>query len=358
MAVQLQAALGAHAPERLHEQLLVAPLRGHEHDAAGQVEGQQDVEVVARQDRLDRDLEVVEQLGRALVHRRPRAGEPRGHRRHDLADVARQGVQQRVERVVVGGRECLQVAVDVGAVALRQRAGDGAQVFVVHGTQVKGPVQGAPSCPRWAFSRTIDGMPSPATLAVFAAATAVLLLLPGPSVLFIVARTLEHGRRGGLVSMLGVETGALLHVLAATAGLSALVTASPGALLAVKLAGAGYLLVLGVRALRGAAGHAEAARSSGRRLFRQGLVVDALNPKTAMFFLAFLPQFIDPAAGSVAGQTLVLGLCFVALATLSDGAYALLAGFAAARLRRGTRLERASGAAYIGLGALTALSPA
>jgi threonine/homoserine/homoserine lactone efflux protein len=77
-----------------------------------------------------------------------------------------------------------------------------------------------------------------------------------------------------------------------------------------------------------------------------------------MFFLAFLPQFIDPAAGSVAGQTLVLGLCFVALATLSDGAYALLAGFAAARLRRGTRLERASGAAYIGLGALTALSPA
>ena len=201
-------------------------------------------------------------------------------------------------------------------------------------------------------------MPDTSTLVFFAAATLALLLIPGPSVLFIVARTLEHGRRGGLVSMLGVETGALLHVLAATAGLSALVTASPGALLAVKLAGAGYLLVLGVRALRGAAGHAEAAPSSGRRLFRQGLVVDALNPKTAMFFLAFLPQFIDPAAGSVAGQTLVLGLCFVALATLSDGAYALLAGFAAARLRRGTRLERASGAAYIGLGALTALSPA
>ena len=201
-------------------------------------------------------------------------------------------------------------------------------------------------------------MPSPATLAVFAAATAVLLLLPGPSVLFIVARTLEHGRRGGLVSMLGVETGALLHVLAATAGLSALVTASPGALLAVKLAGAAYLLVLGVRALRGGARQAERAPGSSRRLFRQGLLVDALNPKTAMFFLAFLPQFIDPAAGSVAGQTLVLGLCFVALATLSDGAYALLAGFAAARLRRGKRLERVSGAAYIGLGALTALSPA
>src|SRR4051794_37228861 len=155
-------------------------------------------------------------------------------------------------------------------------------------------------------------MPPLPTLLVFAAATAGLLLLPGPSVLFIVARTLEHGRRGGLVSMLGVETGALLHVAAATAGLSALVAASPGTLLAVKLAGAGYLLVLGVRALRGS-GTAKAAPSSTKRLFRQGLLVDALNPKTAMFFLAFLPQFIDPAAGSVATQTLVLGLCFVAL---------------------------------------------
>ncbi len=194
-------------------------------------------------------------------------------------------------------------------------------------------------------------MPSPATLAVFAAATAVLLLLPGPSVLFIVARTLEHGRRGGLISMLGVETGALLHVVAATAGLSALVTASPGALLAVKLAGAR----VSARARRArAARERRRRRARGRcgaaRLFRQGLLVDALNPKTAMFFLAFLPQFIDPAAGSVATQTLVLGLCFVALATLSDGAYALLAGLAAGRLQR-RRLARVSGAAYIGLGA-------
>ena len=195
-------------------------------------------------------------------------------------------------------------------------------------------------------------MPSPATLAVFAAASAVLLLLPGPSVLFIVARTLEHGRRGGLISLLGVETGALLHVLAATAGLSAVVAASPGALLAVKLAGAAYLLVLGVRALRG--GEVAAAPDPSPRLFRQGLLVDALNPKTAMFFLAFLPQFIDPGAGSVAAQTLVLGLCFVVLATLSDGAYALLAGLAAERLR-GRGLKRVSGGAYVGLGALTAL---
>src|SRR3954462_13477200 len=114
-------------------------------------------------------------------------------------------------------------------------------------------------------------MPPTSTLAFFAAATMALLLIPGPSVLFIVARTLEHGRRGGLVSMLGVETGALLHVLAATAGLSALLPASRGALLAVKLAGAAYLLVLGLRALRGSGGEASPATGSSRRLFRQGL---------------------------------------------------------------------------------------
>ena len=209
-------------------------------------------------------------------------------------------------------------------------------------------------------------MPDSTTLALFAAATAALLLIPGPSVLFIVARTLEHGRRGGLVSMLGVETGALLHVAAATLGVSALVAASPAALLVVKLAGAGYLLVLGIRALRRpaelAAAAGASAGSSPGRLFRQGLLVDALNPKTAMFFLAFLPQFVDPDAGAVAGQTLVLGLCFVGLATLSDGGYALLAGAVAERLRGSgvarARLRRVSGAAYLGLGALTGLSPA
>src|SRR3954451_5391485 len=172
------------------------------------------------------------------------------------------------------------------------------------------------------------GMPPLPTLALFAAATLALLLIPGPSVLFIVARTLEHGRRGGLVSMLGVEAGALAHVLEATAGLGALVAASPDALLVLRLAGAGYLLVLGVRALRG--GAVAATPAGGRRLFRPGLLVDALNPKTSMFFSAFLPQSVDPAHGPVWTQTLVLGLTFVALATLTDGLYAL----AASRLRR------------------------
>jgi threonine/homoserine/homoserine lactone efflux protein len=167
--------------------------------------------------------------------------------------------------------------------------------------------------------------------------------------------------------MLGVEAGALLHVAAATVGVSALVASSPGALLVVKLAGAGYLLVLGVRALRRSGDIAwpggRPPSSSSGRLFRQGLLVDALNPKTTMFFLAFLPQFVDPAAGAavVAVQTLVLGLCFLALATLSDGGYALVAGTIAERLRRSpaarARLQRASGAAYVGLAALAGLAP-
>lgn len=191
------------------------------------------------------------------------------------------------------------------------------------------------------------GMPSPETLLFFAATTLVLLLVPGPSVLFIVARTLEHGRRGGLTSMLGVESGALLHVLAATVGLGALVAASPDALLALKLAGAAYLVWMGVRTLRGAAQEATPAASG--KLYRQGLLVDALNPKTAMFFVAFLPQFIDP-TGNVALQTLVLGLTFVALATLTDTAYALLASTI-----RTKHLSKVAGTAYLGLAGTLAI---
>ena len=191
------------------------------------------------------------------------------------------------------------------------------------------------------------GMPSPETLLFFAATTLVLLLVPGPSVLFIVARTLEHGRRGGLTSMLGVESGALLHVLAATVGLGALVAASPDALLVLKLSGAAYLVWMGVRTLRGAAQEATPAASG--KLYRQGLVVDALNPKTAMFFVAFLPQFIDP-TGNVALQTLVLGLIFVALATLTDTAYALLASTI-----RTKHLSKVAGTAYLGLAGTLAI---
>jgi threonine/homoserine/homoserine lactone efflux protein len=210
-------------------------------------------------------------------------------------------------------------------------------------------------------------MPEPTTLLLFAAATVALLIIPGPSVLFVVARTLEHGRTGGLVSALGLEVGALLHVAAASLGLSAVIAASPAALLAIRLGGAAYLIAMGIANLspnreiaHGASAPARAG--SARRLFLQGVLVDALNPKTALFFLAFLPQFVDPAGGSVAVQVAVLGLVFVALAAAHDCAYALVTGAVATRMDRGLRatgaLRRVSGAAYLGLAALTALSPA
>ena len=210
-----------------------------------------------------------------------------------------------------------------------------------------------------AFAR----MPDAADLTIFIAATAAVLVVPGPSVLFIVARTLERGR-GGLISVLGVETGALLHVGAATAAFRA------GRLIAGRAARRqDRRRGLPARPRRARPAAVRRRRDPGRqsdeldtgRLFRQGLLIDALNPKTTMFFLAFLPQFVDPAAGSVAVQTLVLGLCFLALAMLSDGGYALVAGAVAERLRRSqaarARLRRASGAAYVGLAALAGLAP-
>lgn len=205
-------------------------------------------------------------------------------------------------------------------------------------------------------------MPEGSTLLVFVAASVALLLVPGPAMLYIVTCSVEGGRRAGLLSMLGVETGGLVHVAGAAAGLSALLASSATAFSVVKYAGAAYLVYLGVQRLRGsAAGGEQGAPEHGRgaRLFRQGVLVQVLNPKVAVFFLAFLPQFVDPARGAV-GQIVVLGVVFVLLAVLSDGACALLAGAVGSRLRRGARarrrLERSSGAVYLGLGAAAALS--
>jgi threonine/homoserine/homoserine lactone efflux protein len=205
-------------------------------------------------------------------------------------------------------------------------------------------------------------VPSLTTLLLFAAPTLLLLAVPGPSVLYVVARTVEQGRTAGLVSVLGLEGGALVHVAAAAAGLSALVASSPAALTALRYAGAAYLIWLGLRALR--RGRDEAAadrpgRASYARLFRDGVLVDVLNPKTSLFFLAFLPGFVDAGHGSVALQVAVLGLVFVALAALTDGAYALVA----ARVSRGGRqrsprsLARTSAGAYGVLGVLAVASP-
>lgn len=205
-------------------------------------------------------------------------------------------------------------------------------------------------------------MPEPSTLLVFAAASLALIAVPGPSVLYIVTRSVEQGRRAGLVSMLGVEAGGLVHVAAATLGLSALLTSSALAFAVVKYAGAAYLIVLGLQALR--RGSSDRPKSpaalSGGRLFRQGLLVNALNPKVAVFFLAFLPQFVEPSRGPVPAQVAVLGLCFIGIAVVSDGVYALAAGGVGERMRRSVALrrclDRTSGAVYLALGTAGALT--
>ena len=206
-------------------------------------------------------------------------------------------------------------------------------------------------------------LPDLASVGVFAAAAVLLLVTPGPAVLYIVARSIDQGRRAGLVSMLGVHAGTLVHIAAAAAGLSALLTASAAAFAAVKYLGAAYLIYLGVRRLldrpKAVAAAAPAAQSL-RRAFLDGVVINVLNPKTALFFLAFLPQFVDPVRGHVGAQILGLGLLFVALGLLSDGLYALGAGTAAEWLRSRPRFvarERwVSGSMYIGLGVVAALS--
>jgi threonine/homoserine/homoserine lactone efflux protein len=204
-------------------------------------------------------------------------------------------------------------------------------------------------------------VPAPETLIVFAAASLALIAFPGPSVIYIVTRSIEQGRSAGLVSMVGVETGALMHVVAAMVGLSALLASSAAAFAVVKYAGAAYLIFLGIQRLRRPdPGPLHAPGSAPRRLlYRQGVLVSALNPKVAIFFLAFLPQFVAPSRGPVAVQIGLFGFCFVAVAALSDGAYALIAGSLGDRLcaspavRR--RLDRLSGGVYLALGAAAAL---
>jgi threonine/homoserine/homoserine lactone efflux protein len=205
-------------------------------------------------------------------------------------------------------------------------------------------------------------VPDPSTLAVFAAAALALLLVPGPAVLFVVTRSVEHGRPAALASVAGIHTGTLVHVAAAAFGISALLAASHVAYDAVRYGGAAYLVFLGVRALLrrgGGAGPEETVRpASRRRLLAEGFVVNVLNPKTALFFLAFLPQFVDRDHGSAPLQVLVLGALFVALGVCTDGTYALLSAHVGRRLRGrrlvAGRLQVVSGVVYIALGLLAA----
>lgn len=203
-------------------------------------------------------------------------------------------------------------------------------------------------------------MPDASHLALFVAAALALLAIPGPAVLFIVAQSVSHGRRAGLVSVLGIHAGSLVHVTAAVVGLSSLLVSSAEAYTAVKYAGAVYLVWLGVRRLLGRdrSGPAGAGREKARgRLIREGFVVNVLNPKTALFFFAFLPQFVEPAAGSVPLQTAVYGVVFVMLGLITDSLWAVAAGTAGGRLRASHGFARAerfvSGAVLVGLGVVT-----
>ncbi len=174
-------------------------------------------------------------------------------------------------------------------------------------------------------------MPSPATLVRLVVAAYLLAVIPGPAVIYIVNRSVAQGRRAGALSALGIASGGLVHVAAATLGISALLAASAVAFSVVKYAGAAYLVYLGVKALRdgGIIEGATVEEASGRRVFGQGVMVNVLNPKTAIFFLSFLPQFVRPEMGPVTGQMLVLGLVFIVVALTSDLIYAL----ASARIR-------------------------
>lgn len=199
------------------------------------------------------------------------------------------------------------------------------------------------------------------TLAVFMTAAFVLLIVPGPAVLYIIARALDQGRTAGIVSVLGVGVGSLVHVVAAALGLSSLLVRSAFAFSMVKYAGAAYLIFLGVQRLLGRDEinvANDAPPKTNARIFRQGVVVNVLNPKTALFFFAFLPQFVDVDRGSVGLQVLVLGVILVTMGIVSDGIYALAAGHLGDRLSDHGGLLRAqryfAGSVFVALGAATA----
>jgi len=206
--------------------------------------------------------------------------------------------------------------------------------------------------------------PGAANLGLFISAALVLLLVPGPAVLYIVARSVEQGRLAGFVSDLGIHTATLVHVAAASLGLSAVLASSALAFSVIKYAGAAYLIWLGLKKIFGRVEAIDlnvALKShSYARLFRDGFIVNLLNPKTALFFLAFLPQFVDVDRGQVATQVAVLGLLFTALGFITDGCYALAAGTAGHWLKRSRgylKFERyISGVLFIGLGLTAAFA--
>jgi threonine/homoserine/homoserine lactone efflux protein len=221
-------------------------------------------------------------------------------------------------------------------------------------------VRRAAVCPR---SKEEGFVPDSGLWGWFIVASIVLLLTPGPAVLFIVARSVQQGRAAGLASVLGIHLGTIVHIAAAAIGLSALIVSSALAFAFVKYLGAAYLIWIGVRTFLAGDQNAVAEAVPAeplRRVFRDGFVVNLFNPKTAIFFLAFLPQFVDPARGAVHWQILALGLTFMGLGIVSDGMFALAAGTAGDFLRRNRRFLRAqrwfAGGSFIGLGVTAAFA--
>ncbi|MBV7336648.1 LysE family translocator [Chloroflexi bacterium TSY] len=201
------------------------------------------------------------------------------------------------------------------------------------------------------------------TIVLFSAAALVLLIIPGPAVLYVVARSIDQGRVAGFVSVLAVSTGAYCQIVAAAFGISALLVSSAIAFSFVKYLGAAYLIYLGAHKLLKKDDSTEIDKPEAQMLwpiYRQGVLVSLLNPKSALFFFAFLPQFVDPARGPVQVQILLLGLIFVALAICSDSIYALGADTLGSWLKRNSgflhRQRYFTGGVYIALGLATAVS--
>jgi len=201
------------------------------------------------------------------------------------------------------------------------------------------------------------------SLLLFISAALVLLVIPGPAVFYILGHSIGHGRKAGIVSALGIGVGSIFHTAAAAVGLSALLLSSAVALGTVKYLGAAYLIYLGIQKLRRDEStdlSAGAPQVKLSRVFAQGIVVNILNPKAALFFFAFLPQFVEPSRGHVAAQVLFLGALFAALGVASDTVWALSAGTVAQWFRRNVRARRSqryvSGGMLISLGVATAFA--
>ena len=205
-------------------------------------------------------------------------------------------------------------------------------------------------------------MPDLNSLISFAVASVALLVIPGPAVIYVVNRSVADGRHIGLAAVVGLELGTFMHVLAATVGLSAILATSENAFNVVKYLGASYLILIGLRTLtrKPEAISTSASSMTQSQAFRQGFIINMLNPKIALFFLSFLPQFIDPNISSNARQSLILGSVFVLCGFVIDGIYALTASSLREVLVRGKALpfiqQYVAGVVFVLLGVAAALA--